>query len=44
MQADELVSLMIPATWLAMLGIEALGTGGRWPICSDAVSPRSRRG
>lgn len=31
MQADELVSLMIPATWLAMLGIEALGTGRRWP-------------
>lgn len=31
MQAEDVVALLIPATWLAMLGIEALGTGRRWP-------------
>lgn len=31
MQADEVVALMIPVTWLAMMGVEALGTGRAWP-------------
>jgi len=31
MHAEEVVALMIPLTWLAMLGIEALGSGRRWP-------------
>ncbi len=31
MEAEEVVALMIPLTWLAMLGLEALGTGRRWP-------------
>ena len=31
MQADEVVALLIPVTWLAMMAIEALGTGRPWP-------------
>ena len=31
MTADDVVGLMIPATWLLMMGIEALGRGRPWP-------------
>lgn len=31
MSAEDFVTLLIPLTWLAMLGIEALGTGRSWP-------------
>lgn len=31
MEAEDIVALLIPATWFAMLGIEALGTGRSWP-------------
>jgi sterol desaturase/sphingolipid hydroxylase (fatty acid hydroxylase superfamily) len=31
MEAEAIVALMIPLTWLAMVGIEALGTGRPWP-------------
>lgn len=31
MNAEDLVALLIPLTWLVMLGVEALGTGRLWP-------------
>jgi sterol desaturase/sphingolipid hydroxylase (fatty acid hydroxylase superfamily) len=31
MNSEEIVALLIPLTWVVMLGIEALGTGRRWP-------------
>lgn len=31
MTADDVVGLMIPATWLLMLAVEALGSGRAWP-------------
>lgn len=31
MTADDVVGLMIPATWLVMMGIEALAGGRAWP-------------
>jgi sterol desaturase/sphingolipid hydroxylase (fatty acid hydroxylase superfamily) len=31
MTVEDVVGLLIPATWLVMLAIEALGTGRRWP-------------
>ncbi len=31
MKPDDVVALMIPATWLAMLVVEAFGTGRAWP-------------
>ena len=31
MTADDVVGLMIPATWLVMMGIEALASGRTWP-------------
>ncbi|MFO1274252.1 MAG: sterol desaturase family protein [Rubrivivax sp.] len=31
MQAEDIVALLIPLTWLAMLAIEAFGTGRAWP-------------
>jgi sterol desaturase/sphingolipid hydroxylase (fatty acid hydroxylase superfamily) len=31
MHAEDIVALLIPVTWLAMMVIEALGTGRDWP-------------
>ena len=31
MSAEDIVGLLIPLTWFAMMGIEALGTGRSWP-------------
>jgi sterol desaturase/sphingolipid hydroxylase (fatty acid hydroxylase superfamily) len=31
MNTEDLVALLIPLTWFAMMGIEALGTGRAWP-------------
>ena len=31
MKPEDIAGLMIPATWLAMLAVEAMGTGRAWP-------------
>jgi sterol desaturase/sphingolipid hydroxylase (fatty acid hydroxylase superfamily) len=31
MKAEDIAGLMIPVTWLVMMGVEAFGTGRSWP-------------